>query len=113
MQNPQSIIKFLPLFAKCIIQWVSDFYTLQSLNTCVDSAINLLVQFHHINDMQGGKGCMCVSCAKNLLVKFDPVKMLPSKHRGVAYMQLSCIDGTQEVNYMAQCRSVSKEALSD
>ena len=46
---------------------------------------------------------MCVSCAKNLLVKFDPVKMLPSKDSV----------GTQEVNYMAQCRSISKEALSD
>ena len=31
---------------------------------------------------------MCVSGAKNLLVKFDPVQMLPSKHGGVAYMQL-------------------------
>ena len=29
---------------------------------------------------------MCVSCAKNLLVEFDPVKMLPSKHGGVAYV---------------------------
>ena len=29
---------------------------------------------------------MCVSCVKNLLVKFDPVKMLPSKHEGVAYV---------------------------
>ena len=35
---------------------------------------------------------MCVSCAKILLDKFDPVKMLPSNHGGVAYMQLSCID---------------------
>ena len=35
---------------------------------------------------------MCVSCAKNLLIKFDPVKMLPSKHGGVAYMQLSYQD---------------------
>ena len=35
---------------------------------------------------------MRVSCAKILLVKFDPVKMVPSKHGGVAYM---------EVNYMA------------
>ena len=31
---------------------------------------------------------MRVSCAKILLVKFDPVKMVPSKHGGVAYMQL-------------------------
>ena len=23
---------------------------------------------------------MCIRCAKNLLVKFDPVKMLPYKH---------------------------------
>ena len=30
---------------------------------------------------------MCASCAKNLLVKFDPVKTLPSKHGGAAYMQ--------------------------
>ena len=29
---------------------------------------------------------MCVSCAKVLLNKFDPVKMLPSKHGGVAYI---------------------------
>ena len=36
---------------------------------------------------------MRVSCAKILLVKFDSVKMVPSKHGGVAYMQLSCIDG--------------------
>ena len=36
---------------------------------------------------------MHVSCAKILLVKFDPVKMVSSKHGGVAYMQLSCIDG--------------------
>ena len=34
---------------------------------------------------------MCVSCAKILLVKFDPVKMVPSKHGGVAYMQLSWV----------------------
>ena len=34
---------------------------------------------------------MCVSCAKNLLVKFDPVNMLSSKHGGV---------GTHEVNHM-------------
>ena len=47
---------------------------------------------------------MCVSCAKNLLVKFDPVKMLPSKHGGVAYMQQMDSVG---VNYMAQCRSIS------
>ena len=32
---------------------------------------------------------MGVSCAKILLDKFDPVKMLLSKHGGVAYMQLS------------------------
>ena len=51
--------------------------------TCADCAIIILVQFHH----------MRVSCAKILLVKFDPVKMVPSKHGGVAYMQLSCIDG--------------------
>ena len=31
---------------------------------------------------------MCISCAKNLLVKFDPVKMLPSKHRGVADLRI-------------------------
>ena len=37
---------------------------------------------------------MRVSCAKILLVKFDPVKMVQkSKHGGVTYMQLSCIDG--------------------
>ena len=30
---------------------------------------------------------MFVSCAKILLVKFDPVKMLPSKHGSVVYMQ--------------------------
>ena len=29
---------------------------------------------------------MCISCAKKLLFKFDPVKMLPSKHGGVTYM---------------------------
>ena len=29
---------------------------------------------------------MCVSCAKILLVKLDPVKMLPFKHGGVAYL---------------------------
>ena len=40
---------------------------------------------------------MCVSCANILLNKFDPLKMLPSKHGGVAYMQLSCIDGTVEI----------------
>ena len=34
---------------------------------------------------------MHVSCAKILLVKFDPVKMVPSKHGGVAYMQLSWV----------------------
>ena len=33
---------------------------------------------------------MCISFAKNLLVKFDPVIMLPSKHGGVAEF---CIDG--------------------
>ena len=77
------VIKFLPLFAK---QRVSDIYTLQSLKTYVDcSAKNLLVQFHH--KMTGREGmCMCVSCAKNLLVKFDLVKMLPSEHGGVAYV---------------------------
>ena len=36
---------------------------------------------------------MRVSCTKILLVKFDPVKMVPSKHGSVAYMLLSCIDG--------------------
>ena len=36
---------------------------------------------------------MRVNCAKILLVKFDPVKMVPSKHGGVAYMHLSFIDG--------------------
>ena len=34
---------------------------------------------------------MRVSCAKILLVKFDPVRMVPSKHGGVAYMQLSWV----------------------
>ena len=34
---------------------------------------------------------MRFSCAKILLVKFDPVKMVPSKHGGVAYMQLSWV----------------------
>ena len=34
---------------------------------------------------------MRVSCAKILLVKFDPVKMVPSKHGGVTYMQLSWV----------------------
>ena len=44
--------------------------------------------------MTGTEGVyMCVSCAKILLDKFDPVKMLPSKHGGIAYMQLNCIDG--------------------
>ena len=33
---------------------------------------------------------MRVSCAKILLVKFDPVKMVPSKHGGVA-LQLSWV----------------------
>ena len=62
--------------------------------TCADCAIIILVQFHHINDREGRGWCMRVSCAKILLVKFDPVKMVPSKHGGIiAYMQLSCIDG--------------------
>ena len=42
---------------------------------------------------------MVVSCAKILLVKFDPVQMLPSNH-GVKMD----IVGTKEVNYMAACR---------
>ena len=42
-----NIVINLTLFAKCAIQRVCDFYTLQSLNTCVDcSAKNLLVQSH-------------------------------------------------------------------
>ena len=61
---------------------------LQSLNTCADCAIIILVQFHHINDREG-RGVLCVSCAKILLVKFDPVKMVPSKHGGVAYCTCS------------------------
>ena len=65
---------------------MNDFYTLQSLNTCVDCAIILFVQFHHINDREGRY--MCISCAKNLLVKFDPVKMLPSIHGGVADLRI-------------------------
>ena len=31
---------------------------------------------------------MCISFAKNLLVKFDPVIMLPSKHGGVADLHI-------------------------
>ena len=83
MYVTESMIKIFPLFAKCTIQRVSNFNTLQSLNKRVDCALILLVQFHHINDREG-RGVLCVSCAKNLLVKFDPVKMLPSKHGGVA-----------------------------
>ena len=63
---------------------------LQSLNTCADCESNSIIL------MTGREGVYCirVSCAKILLVKFDdPVKMVPSKHGGVAYMQLSCIDG--------------------
>ena len=60
-QSAKHSIKFLPLLAKCTIQLVSDLYTLQSLNTCVDcSAKNLLVQFHHINDMEGRGVCVSV-----------------------------------------------------
>ena len=50
---------------------------------CVDcSAKNLLVQFHHKIDREG-RGV----CVLKILVKFDPVKMLPSKHGSAAYMQ--------------------------
>ena len=87
MYVSESMIKFLPLsffkqsakprihrvllnfslfFSKCSIQRVSDFYTLQSLNTCVDCAIILLVQFDHINDREGRGVCVSVV----LLVKF-------------------------------------------
>ena len=78
MYVTESMIKFLPLsFLKqsakalhirieyyfylfCTIQRVSGFYTLQSLNTCADCAIILVVQFHHINDREGRSVCLSV-----------------------------------------------------
>ena len=65
---------------------------LQNLNTCADCAKIILVQFHHFNDREGRGACVSV-VLKFYWSKFDPVKMVISKHGGVAYMQLSCIDG--------------------
>ena len=59
--KPRINIVVNPLFAKCTVLRVNDFYTLQSLNTCVDrSTKNLLVQFHHINDREGKGVCVLV-----------------------------------------------------
>ena len=106
-------IKFLPLFVQCTIQQVSDFYTCKALTcTCADCAIILLVQFHHFNEREGRGACVSI-VLKFYWSNFILVKMLPSKHGGVAYMQLSCIDsvGTQEVSYMAAC-SLDKDMFS-
>ena len=54
------MIKFLPLSFFKPIRRASDFYNLQSLNTCSDCAIILLVQFHHIINDREGRG-VCVS----------------------------------------------------
>ena len=52
--------KIFTSFCKVHLQRVSDFYALQSLNTRVDCALILLVQFHHINDSEGRGVCVSV-----------------------------------------------------